>query len=130
MIQTLFLGGLISLIWVGIGVVTIALPAWWQERMQRAMADPLSRLLLAQGMVLGGLLLLLGTSALRGYWLWAALGSLTAVKGLVFLGVSEPLRTAWIERWGRSPVWLRRLAGVLLLALGTLLAVDLLQGTL
>lgn len=130
MIQTLFWGGLISLMWVGIGVAMIALPAWWQERMQRAMADPLSRLLLAQGMVLGGLVLFLGAPVLRGYWLWVALGSLTVVEGLMLLGISEPLRTRWIERWGRSPVWLHRLAGVLLLALGTLLAVDTLQGTL
>lgn len=130
MIQTLLVGGVISLIWVGIGVAMIALPAWWQEWVRRALADPLSGLLMAQGMILGGLLLFLGAAPLRGYWLWVVLGSLTTVKGLLLLGISAPLRDRLMERWGRSPAWLHRLAGVLLLALGTLLAVDIVQGTL
>ncbi len=130
MIQTLLVGGLISVAWVGIGVAMIAVPAWWQERMQRALADPLGGLLVAQGMVLGGLLLFLGAAPLRGYWLWVVLGALTVVKGLLLLGISAPVRDRWMACWGRSPAWLHRLAGVLLLALGTLLAVDTLQGTL
>ncbi|MDE3226214.1 MAG: hypothetical protein KGN30_12480 [Nitrospirota bacterium] len=130
MIQTLVVGGVIGLIWVGIGVAMIALPAWWQDRMRRTLADPLGRLLVAQGMILGGLLLFLGTSALRGAWLWAVLGALAAVKGLLLLGISAALRDRWMEWWGRCPSWLHRLAGILLLALGTLLAVDTLQGTL
>ncbi|TAJ11062.1 MAG: hypothetical protein EPO61_00270 [Nitrospirae bacterium] len=130
MIQTLFVGGLISVVWVGIGVAMIALPAWWQERMRLALADPLGGLLMAQGMILGGLLLFLGAAPLRGHWLWAALGVLTVVKGLLLLGISAPLRDRLMEYWGRTPAWLHRLAGVLLLALGTLLAMDVLQGTL
>jgi threonine/homoserine/homoserine lactone efflux protein len=130
MIQTLMVGALISVMWVGIGVAMIALPAWWQDRMRRTLADPLGILLMAQGMILGGLLLFLGTSALRGAWLWMVLGALTAVKGLLLLSIAAPLRDRWMERWGRSPAWVHRLAGVLLLALGTLLAVDIVQGTL
>ena len=130
MIQTLIVGALISAVWVGIGAAMIALPAWWQERMRRALADPLGVLLMAQGMILGGLLLFLGASALRGAWLWTALGALTAIKGLLVLGISAPLRDRWAEWWGHCPSWWHRLAGVLLLALGTLLAVDILQGML
>lgn len=130
MIQTLIVGAFISAVWVGIGAAMIALPAWWQERMRRTLADPLGGLLMAQGMILGGLLLFLGTSALRGAWLWTVLGALTAVKGLLVLGISAPLRDRCVEWWGQRPSWWHRLAGVLLLALGTLLAVDIVQGTL
>ncbi|MBM4134204.1 MAG: hypothetical protein FJ245_10580 [Nitrospira sp.] len=130
MIQTLLVGGLISAVWVGIGVAMIALPAWWQARMRRALADPLGGLLTAQGMILGGLLLFLGAAPLRGAWLWAVLGALAAMKGLLCLGVSAPLRDRWVEWWGQRPFWWHRVAGVLLLAFGTLLAVDTLQGTL
>nr|MBI3614742.1 hypothetical protein [Nitrospirota bacterium] len=130
MIQTLLVGGLISLVWVGIGVAMIALPVWWQARMQRALADPLGRLLIAQGMILGGLLLFLGAAPLWGSRLWAVLGALTTVKGLLLLGIAAPLRDRWVKWWGQRPSWWHRLAGVLLLALGTLLAVDTLQGTL
>ncbi|MFM8551508.1 MAG: hypothetical protein ACKOCD_04220 [Nitrospiraceae bacterium] len=129
MMQTLGVGGLVSLLWIGIGVVMVALPAWWQAQVQQTMADPLRRLLIAQGMILGGLLLFLGTAPLRGAWLWALLGSLTVVKGLLLLGCSPSLRDRVLDWWGRCPVWVHRLAGVLLLALGTLLAVDTVQGT-
>ncbi len=73
--------------------------------------------------------LFLGTSALRGAWLWTVLGALAAVKGLLLLGISAALRDRWMEWWGQCPSWLHRLAGILLLVLGTLLAVDTLQGT-
>lgn len=130
MIQTLIVGACVSVAWVGIGAAMIALPVWWQERMRRALADPLGVLLIAQGMILIGLLLFLGTSALRGAWLWTVLGALTAIKGLLVLGISAPLRDRWVEWWGQRPSWWHRVAGGLLLALGTLLAVDILQGTL
>jgi hypothetical protein len=102
MMQTLIVGGLVGFLWVGSGAAMIALPLWWQERMRRALADPLGRLLLTQGMILSGLLLFLGAAPLRGARLWASLGVLTVVKGLVLLGLPGPLRARTMAPAGRS----------------------------
>ncbi len=116
--------GLIVLSWVAAGVVMTMVPAWWRDRMSGVMTDPLSRFLLTQGMILGGLILMLGTSAQQGFWLWAMLGALQVAKALLLLGAPEAFRERLMGWWRRSPAWTLRLAGVLLVALATLLAVD------
>jgi len=127
MMLTGLLGGLISLIWIGVGTAMIALPAWWQVWVRRTMADPLGRLLIAQGLILAGLLLFLGTAPLRGYGLWMAVGSLAVAKGLLWLGLSAAWRDRLLDGWGTWPSWSHRLAGVFLLVLATLLVIDTLQ---
>lgn len=124
--MTLLLGGLISLIFVAMGIATISAPDWWRDRMQRIMADPFRRLLVAQGMIFGGLLLILGTGQLRSAWLWMTLGFLTVVKGLVLLGIRDQLRHRLMAWWARFPILAHRLTGVVLLVLASLLLIDLL----
>lgn len=125
---TMILLGLVGLSWVAIGVVMITAPGWWHERMGDVIATPPSRFLLTQGMILGGLVLMLGTSAQQGFWLWGTLGALLVAKALVLLGAPESLRERLIGCWKKNPMWLLRLGGVLLMALATLLAIDTLRG--
>ncbi|MBI4400375.1 MAG: hypothetical protein HY581_01940 [Nitrospirae bacterium] len=125
---TVLLFGLISLLWMAMGLTMIAIPSWWSLWIRQAVADPVSRFLLAQGMILTGLLLVVGASTQGGYWLWVTLGSLSVAKALVLLGSSESLRMRLLTWWGRGPVWTHRLAGVVLVALATLLAIDTIRG--
>ena len=60
--MTLFLLSLISLILVAAGAAIMAMPSWWSGWVRRALVDPLRRFLLTQGMILGGLILVLGAS--------------------------------------------------------------------
>jgi hypothetical protein len=124
--MTLLLGGLIGLIWMAIGIAMISAPDWWRSLVQQALVDPFRRLLLTQGMILGGLLLILGTGQLRGAWLWMTLGFLTVAKGLVLLGIRDQLRNRWMAWWTRFPILMHRLTGVVLLVLASLLMIDLL----
>ncbi|MBM4122989.1 MAG: hypothetical protein FJ249_10410 [Nitrospira sp.] len=125
---TVILVGLIGLSWAAAGVAMVTAPAWWQDRTVGMLMAPLSRFLLTQGMVLGGLILILGTSHQQGVWLWGMLGALLVAKALVLLGMPEPLRARLIEWWRRSPAWSLQLAGVLQVALATLLVIDTWRG--
>lgn len=122
--MVLLLCALISLIWMAGGLAMIVSADWWQERTEHMLAHPLGRLLAAQGAILAGLLLLLGTPTLRGAWLWMGLGALAVVKGLVILGVNEKVRTRVMARWKAAPVWAHRLSGVVMVILATLLMID------
>jgi hypothetical protein len=56
------------------------------------------------------------------------LGVLLVAKALVLLGMPESSRARLIEWWRRSPAWSLRLAGVLQVALATLLVIDTWRG--
>lgn len=121
---TLVLCAAIALVWMAGGLAMIVSSGWWRERVERALTDPLGRLLLAQAAIFAGLLLLLGTASLRGAWLWMGLGVLAVVKGMVILGTGDGFRarvTAW---WRTFPLWAHRLAGLALFVLATLLMID------
>jgi hypothetical protein len=121
---TLLLFGLIALTWLAMGVAMITVPIWWRDRIGRALRDPLARFLLTQGMILGGLVLLVvvarGDSMERGAFL--------VIKALILLGAPPWLRERLLDWWGRIPLWAHRLSGMALVALATLLAIDTLQG--
>lgn len=125
---TLFLFGLISLIWVATGAVMLAIPSWWSGWVRHALVDPFRRFLLTQGMILGGLVLVLGASTHRGYWLWVTVGLVGVGKALVLLGAPEPLCDHMLNLWERSPLWAHRLTGLLLVVLATLLTIDTIRG--
>jgi hypothetical protein len=125
---TAALFGLLSLIWLAVGLAMVATPAWWNQWVRRTMTDALSRFLLLQAMMLGGLVLVLGASTYRGYWLWVFLGALQTAKALILLGAPHSLRERLLAWWERSPLWAHRLAGVTLTVLATLLAIDTLRG--
>jgi len=126
---TLGLLALIALIWLCAGVTMIAVPSWWPGWISLKGREPLWRFSLAQLGILGGLILMLGTSDYRGYWLWASLGGLAVLKGLVILGAREGLYHWLIERWERFPSWAIRLTGVLYVGLAALLTLDALRSS-
>ncbi|TLY17248.1 MAG: hypothetical protein E6K69_02455 [Nitrospirae bacterium] len=124
---TLFLLSLISLILVAAGAAIMAMPSWWSGWVRRALVDPLRRFLLTQGMILGGLILILGASTHRGHWLWVTVGLLGVGKALVLLGAPDSLCHRMLNLWERSPLWAHRLSGLMLVVLGTFLTIDTLR---
>ena len=124
---TLFLLSLISLILVAAGAAMMAMPSWWSGWVRRTLADPFRRFLLTQGMILGGLILVLGASTHRGHWLWVTVGLLGVGKALVLLGAPDSLCHRMLNLWEQSPLWTHRLSGLMLVVLGTFLTIDTLR---
>ncbi len=125
---TLFLFGLISLIWAAAGTAMMATPSWSSGWVRRVLGDPFRRFLLTQGMILGGLILVLGAATHRGHWLWVTVGLLGVGKALVLLGAPESLCDRMLNLWERSPLWAHRLTGLTLVVLATLLTIDTIRG--
>jgi len=123
-VPTLALCAVISLVWMAGGLAMIVSSGWWRERLERALTDPLGRLLLAQAAILAGLLLVLGAASLRGAWLWMGLGVLAVVKGLAILGAGDRFRSRAIAWWKTLPTWVHRLSGLAMVVLATLLMID------
>jgi len=122
--QTTLVLGFVSLVWLAAGVVMIAAPAWLNGQVQRNLADPFSRFLLLQGAALAGVLIVLGSSVVQRSWFWIAIGSLATAKALILLGLSAHHRDRLFAWWCARPLWLQRLAGAVVVALATLLAID------
>ncbi len=117
--------GLIASAWLASGVTLVMAPSWWLAAARRAMADPLPRMAWSYGVMLSGLILLLGSSGLRGAWVWMGVGAISVGKALVWLGLSDTARQAWLDRWLRLPPWACRLVGTTAVIFATLLAVDM-----
>lgn len=115
---------LVSLLWFAAGVAALAAPAWWNERLHRTMADPVSRYVAAQALVLAGVLVLLAAAEPPRSWFWMAVGGLAAAKALMLFGLPDRHRERLLARWTGWPLWVPRLAGAVTVALATLLAID------
>lgn len=126
---TLFLFSLISLILVAAGIAMMAMPSWWSGWVRRVLVDPFRRFLLTQGMILGGLILILGASAHPGHWLWVTVGLLGVGKALVLLGAPDSLCHRLLNLLERSPLWAHRLSGLTLVVLGTFLTIDTIRAS-
>ena len=118
---------IIGLLWMGSGVAMIAVPSWWMGWILRSCSQPVSRFLLSQVAILGGLVLFLGTSGHQGSWLWRTIGFLGVLKGMYVLGAPERLSTAPLRWWGGMPPWAHRLVGICLVGLATLFTIDSLR---
>lgn len=127
MLVTRVVFGLLSLTWLGVGLALVVAPAAWLGWVRRSLLNPLRRLLLTQSMMLAGLVLIVGAASLRGRWLWVALGVVVVVKGLALLALSDAGREAWLAAGERLPAPAYWLAGILNVALATLLAIDILR---
>ena len=114
----------ISLTWLGIGIVMIVAPSFWERSIARSFIEPVKGFVLSEGVLLIGLLLVTGSGGLRGRWLWTAIGGLMAIKALLLLGFTDKKRQSLFAQWERVPPITHRLAGVMLVALATLLAID------
>lgn len=119
--------GVLSLAWFVTGLALVVAPASWRTWARRWVPDPFRRLLIAQGLMLAGLVLIAGSSPLRGRWLWTVLGVIVAAKGTALLALSDHAREAWLAAGDRLPEAAYRLAGVVNVALATLLAIDTLR---
>jgi len=120
--------GLLSLAWLAWGVALAVLPTSSTHWIRRSLEDPLPRFVLAQGLVLAGLLLLLGTGATAIRWLWIGIGGVMVVKGMVWLGAPESFRARVLDQLDRVPLWSRRIVGVIMVGLATLLATETIRG--
>ena len=125
---TWFIFGSISLTLFGIGLVMVVVPSLWQRWVRLSVVDPFKRLLVGQGILLAGLLLVVGSAGLRGRWLWTALGCLIVVKTLILLGLHDKGRRSVLALLDRLPPLTHRVIGVVSVALATLLAIDTLRG--
>jgi uncharacterized protein YjeT (DUF2065 family) len=119
--------GALSLAWFWAGLELVAAPASWRAGVRRWVSDPLRRLLVAQGLMLAGLVLITGSAPLRGRWAWTVLGVIVAAKGTALLALSDHGRESWLAAGDRLPEAAYRLAGVINVALATLLAIDTLR---
>jgi threonine/homoserine/homoserine lactone efflux protein len=126
---TMIILGLISLCWLAAGFMMAVAPGVWRQWLSRSLAVSLPRFLIGNGILLIGLLLLAGSPGLQGRWLWATLGGVTVLKALLLLGLPDSYQRAWLSRWQHLPAFIHRLAGVLYVALATLLAIDTMRGS-
>jgi len=122
---TLILFIMISLIWGAMGLILTVAPSVWVAFVQKTMSNHWQRFWLTQGMLLMGLVLIIGTAPLQGFWLWVICGILIVLKACMLLGSSVAFRdrlTVLAISW---PMWVYRLSGALLLVLAVLLAADI-----
>jgi uncharacterized protein YjeT (DUF2065 family) len=119
---------IIALLWAASGVMLIAVPSSFTDRVRRTFADPLPRFFMMQAAILIGLILVLGTSTHQASWLWFAIGGIAILKGMFFLGAPAKLREPILDWWCRWPQWSQRIYGGLVVALAALLAIDTIRG--
>lgn len=116
--------GAISVTWGVMGLVLTVAPSLWVTVVQKIMNDPWQRFWLTQGMLLIGLVLIIGTAPLQGFWLWVGCGVIMVLKGCLLLGSSVALRDRLTTIATTWPMWVYRVSGVLTLVLAVLLAAD------
>ena len=124
LIADLFMA-LTSLAWGLAGLTIAVVPALALVWCRRILLDPWPRFWFAQAVLLIGLLLMIGTTDLMAFWLWAVCGALAAIKGCLLLGAPVSWRERVLRWLGTWPPWLYRSGGVVDLALAVCLAADL-----
>ena len=124
MIATVMMG-LTSLAWGVAGLMVTLVPAMGLACAKRFFLDPWWRFWVAQAMLLMGLLLMIGTEDLKGFWVWVACGGITVAKACFLLGATASCRDRVLQRIGNWPVWLHRCGGMVNLAFAVCLAADL-----
>ncbi len=117
--------GLTGLAWGLAGLMVAIVPAVALVWARRILLDPWPRFWFGQMILLVGLLLMIGTTGLTAFWLWALCGALATIKACLLLGAPALWREqvlGWLNKW---PPWLFRVGGTLDLALAVGLAADL-----
>ena len=94
----------------------------WAKRVVR---DPWWRFWVAQAILLMGLVLMIGTAGLKGFWVWAVCGGLAVTKACLLLGATASWREQVLQWIGNWPPWLARVVGTVDLAFAVCLAADL-----
>ncbi|MCY4612455.1 MAG: hypothetical protein OXB94_02385 [Nitrospira sp.] len=116
---------LTSLAWGLAGLTVAVVPAMGPVWAKRILLDPWPRFWFGQVILLIGLLLMIGTTDLTAFWVWAVCGALAAIKACLLLGAPVSWRER-VRQWlGTWPPWLYRAGGTIDLALAVCLAADL-----
>ncbi len=114
-----------SLAWGVAGLTVAVVPALGSVWSRRMLLDPWPRFWFGQAVLLMGLLLMIGTTNLAAFWLWAVCGALAVIKACLLLGAPVS-RREWMRQWlGGRPSWLYRVSGSIGLVLAVGLAADL-----
>ncbi len=121
----LILFGVICVTWMVVGLILTVAPSLWVDFVQKMLIDTWQRFWVAQGMLLMGLVLIIGTAPLQGFWLWVGCGVLIVVKACILLGASVAFRDRFTAQAKSWPWWVYRVSGVLMLGLAVLLAADI-----
>ena len=116
--------GAISLTWGILGLVLTLAPTLWMTFVKKILSDPWQRFWLTQGMLLIGLVLMIGTVGLQGFWLWVVCGGIEVVKACFLLGASEACRDQFTTIATTRPIWVYRGSGLLIVLLAVLLTAD------
>lgn len=116
---------LTSLAWGLAGLTVAIMPAVALVWARPILLDPWSRFWFGQAVLLIGLLLMIGTTGLVAFWLWAVCGAVAAIKGCLLLGAPLSWRERILQWLGTWPPWLYRVGGTIDLALAIGLAADL-----
>lgn len=115
---------LICLLWVGLGLSMLVFPSGYQGWGRALLTQDRHRFVISQTIIFCGLLLVLGTTQHQGYWLWATLGCLLMLKGLIFLGATDHFKQQLLALWERVPLVMLRIMGLLTITLATYLTID------
>ncbi len=121
----LLLFGAISLTWGVIGFIMTVAPTVWITFAKKALEYPWQRFWMAQGVLVIGLVLIIGTPMLQGYWLWVGCGVLVVVKACILLGSSEAFRDRLTIMATTRPMWVYRIGGILSLVLAVIFSGDM-----
>ena len=124
LIANLFMG-LTTLAWGLLGLMMTIVPAMGLACVKGVFLDPWRRFWMGQAIMLMGLILMIGTVGLKGFWVWVACGGLAVAKACILLGATASGRDRILRRINHWPVWLYRCSGMIHLALAVGLAADL-----
>ena len=116
--------GLTCLLWGAGGLLMTIVPMVGFAWIRRSILDNWRRFWIAYAMMLMGLVLIVGTTGLRGFWLWVACGGIAVAKACLVLGTSASFRDRVLHKVGTCPVWLHRCNGMVSVVLTVLLAAD------
>ena len=121
----LLLMGFIGLVWGMMGLVLTVSPSVWIAFSRKTLTDPWQRFWVAQAMLLFGLVLIIGTVSLQGFWLWVGCGVIAVLKACFILGSSENFRYRLAAIATKQSIWVYRGSGLLTLVLAFSLAADI-----
>ena len=115
----------ISLAWGTMGLVLIVAPIVWIAFVKKTLADPWQRFWVTQAMLLSGLVLIIGTAPLQGFWLWVGCGVIAVLKACLILGSSEDFLDRLATMAINQSMWVYRVSGLLTLVVAFLFAADI-----
>ena len=120
----LLLMGSICLVWGMMGLMLIVSPICWIDFAKKTLTDPWKRFWVTQAMLLFGLVLIIGTAPLQGFWLWVGCGVIAVLKACLILGWSEDFLDRLAGMATTQSMLVYRISGFLALVLAFLLAAD------